>query len=395
MEKSYTSAKPVIPILIALSLTHFINDFLQSTLMATFPILREDMSLTFAQIGTISLVYQFAASVFQPLVGVFFDKRPFPYSLPLATTLTMLGIICLSFVPSVEWVYIAVFIIGMGSSIIHPESSRITSLASMGKRGLAQSIFQVGGNLGGSIGPLIVALVVAPVGRGNLMWFVLFSIASYCVTTPVVIWFKKYIHQLKSKSVTLERKPLPLSLRKTVFVVGILTLLIISKYIYLESLRSYYTFYLIEHFKVSISASQICLFVFLFSTAAGTLCGGPIGDRIGRKYVIWLSILGTAPFSLLLPHVDFVWTIVLSFCAGFMLSSAFPAILLYAQELLPNKLGLVSGVFFGFAFGIGGIASAILGYYIDMYGIETIYNIVAWTPLMGIIAVLLPNLKYR
>jgi FSR family fosmidomycin resistance protein-like MFS transporter len=195
--------------------------------------------------------------------------------------------------------------------------------------------------------------------------------------------------------VTLERKPLPLSLRKTVFVVGILTLLIISKYIYLESLRSYYTFYLIEHFKVSISASQICLFVFLFSTAAGTLCGGPIGDRIGRKYVIWLSILGTAPFSLLLPHVDFVWTIVLSFCAGFMLSSAFPAILLYAQELLPNKLGLVSGVFFGFAFGIGGIASAILGYYIDMYGIETIYNIVAWTPLMGIIAVLLPNLKYR
>lgn len=389
------SAKPVIPVLIALSFTHFFNDLLQSTVMATFPILREDMALTFVQIGTISLVYQIAASVFQPLVGLFFDKRPFPFALPLATTLTMTGIVCLSFVPSVEWVYLSVFIIGMGSSIVHPESSRITSLASHGKRGLAQSIFQVGGNLGGSIGPLVVALVVAPVGRGNLLWFVLFSVASYCVTTPVVAWFRKYIKQVKKEQVVESHKPLPLSLRRTVFVVGIITLLIISKYIYLESLRSYYTFYLIDHFGVSIRLSQICLFVFLFSTAAGTLCGGPIGDKIGRKYVIWLSILGTAPFSLLLPYANFAWTLVLSFCAGFILSSAFPAILIYAQELLPNKLGLVSGVFFGFAFGIGGIASAVLGYFIDAHGIDTIYQIVAWTPLAGIIAVFLPNLKKR
>jgi len=382
-----------LPVLFALGGCHLINDLLQSTVSATYPLIKNDLGLSFAQIGMISFVFQLSSSVFQPLVGMFFDKHPFKGSLLLATALTMCGIAGLSFSNSLPTVLASVFVTGTGSSIIHPEASRITSLASGGKRGLAQSIFQVGGNFGGSLGPLLIALIVAPVGRRNLIWFILFSMAAFAVTAYISRWFGNYLNEHGRNSRSVGGKQRPLSVVATVAVIGIIVILIISKYLYLESIKSYYTFYLIDKFGLTVQASQICLFLFVFATAAGTLVGGPVGDRIGRKYVILLSILGTAPFSLALPHVGFAATVILSFCAGFILSSAFPAILLYAQELLPNKLGLVSGLFFGFAFGVAGIISAILGNQIDVNGIEKVYNAVSFSPLLGLVAVFLPSLK--
>ena len=349
--------KTAFRVLVALSVTHCLNDSLQSVISAVYPLFKDDLALSFAQIGLITLVYQLSASVFQPITGLVFDKRPVAWSLPIGMSFTLVGLLNLAFSSTLHWVLISVFLIGIGSSVLHPEASRITSLASGGRRGLAQSLFQVGGNLGGSLGPLLVALLVAPYGRTHM--------------------------------------EMPLSLGKTVFSISILLTLIFSKYIYMASLNSYYTFYLIHKFGVSVQTSQICLFVFLIATAMGTLAGGPIGDKIGRKYVIWGSILGAAPFSLLMPHVGFVWTIVLSFCVGLVLSSAFPAILLYAQELLPYKLGLISGLFFGFAFGVAGIASAVLGNMADHYGIEAVYNVCGFMPLLGLVTWFLPNLKKK
>ena len=382
-----------LPVLLALSMAHFINDLLQATVASTYPILKSDLDLSFAQIGAITFVYQIAASVFQPLVGMFFDKRPFRGSIMLATTFTMLGIIGLAFAPSLPLVFASVFTVGVGSSILHPEASRITSLASGGKRGLAQSIFQVGGNFGGSVGPLLIALIVSPYGRRNILWFTLFSMVSFAVTAYIGRWFRGYLASHDNNSKSSGYKPRPLGLAATVAVIVIICILIISKYMYLEGIKNFYTFYLIERFGVSIQASQLMLFVFLFATAAGTLVGGPLGDRIGRKWVILLSIAGTAPFSLALPYVGLPATVILSFCSGFVLSSAFPAILIYAQELLPNRLGLVSGLFFGFAFGIGGIISAILGAQIDIHGIESVYRIISLSPLIGLVAVFLPKLR--
>lgn len=388
--------KVAFSVLLALSMSHLLNDLLQSVLTASYPLLKEDLALNFAQIGTITLVYQLAASVFQPLVGLFFDKYPVSWSLTLATTFTMLGIVGLAYAPSMSLILISVFIIGLGSSVLHPEASRITSLASGGKRGLAQSLFQVGGNLGGSLGPLLLALLVAPYGRNRIVVFVLFALFAYIVAHPIGKWFKGYLEQMKVQHVEMKvQNERPLSIGLTLFAIFIMMILIISKYIYMASLTSYYTFYLIERFGVSVQLSQICLFVFLVATAVGTLVGGPVGDRIGRKSVIWISILGTAPFSLLMPHVGLWATVALSFCVGFMLSSAFPAILLYAQELLPYRLGLVSGLFFGFAFGIAGIASAVLGNYADTYGIEMVYKVCAYTPLLGLVAWFLPELKKK
>ncbi|MCQ2229467.1 MAG: MFS transporter [Bacteroidales bacterium] len=382
------------PVLIALCMSHLLNDLLQSVLTASYPLIKEDMSLTFAQIGTVTLVYQMAASVFQPIVGLFFDKHPISWSPMLAMTLTSTGIIMLSSATSLTMLLIAVFVVGLGSSIIHPEASRIASLASGGKRGLAQSLFQVGGNFGGSVGPLLVAIIVAPYGREKLLWFLTFSAIAFGVAIPIQRWFSAYLKKMKAErkqmKVQTER---PLSIKMTIFCLAILLILIFSKYIYLASISSYYTFYLIEKFGVTIQSSQICLFVFLVATAIGTIIGGPIGDKIGRKHVIWISILGTAPFSIMMPHVGLTATIVLSFFVGLMLSSAFPAILLYAQEMLPYNLGLVSGLFFGLAFGIAGIASAVIGNFADTYGIEAVYKFCAYTPLLGLVAILLPNLK--
>ena len=382
------------PVLIALSLSHCLNDLLQSLLAASYPLFKEDLALSFGQIGLITLVYQMAASVFQPLAGLFFDKRPFVWSLPAGMCFTLVGLLNLAFASNLHWVLVSVFLIGVGSSILHPEASRITSLASGGRRGFAQSVFQVGGNLGGSFGPLLMALLVAPYGRHNIAYFAIVAFVAILVMIPVCRWYKAYLRRVKWRPANAVRHaPMPLPHGRTFFAIAILLTLIFSKYIYMVSLSSYYTFYLMHKFGVSVQQSQIFLFVFLLATAAGTLMGGPIGDRIGRKYVIWMSILGTAPFSILMPHVSLAWTVVLSFCVGFMLSSAFPAILLYAQELLPNKLGLISGLFFGFAFGIAGIASAVLGDMADHYGIEAVYNICAYMPLLGLVTWFLPDLK--
>ena len=385
-------------ILVALSICHCLNDTLQSVISAVYPLFKEDLGLSFAQIGLITLVYQSAASVCQPLTGLFFDKWPSAWSLPTGMSFTLVGVLSLAFANTLPLVLCSVALVGIGSSVFHPEASRLTSLASGGKRGLAQSLFQVGGNLGGSLGPLLAAVFVAPYGRRHIALFTILAFTAIMVMIPVGHWYKSFLLRLrKAEGETLKTsvcRPLPMG--KTVFSIAILLILIFSKYIYMASLNSYYTFYLIHKFGVSVQASQLYLFVFLIATAIGTLLGGPIGDRVGRKYVIWASILGAAPFTLIMPHVENLYlTTVLSFCVGLTLSSAFPAILVYAQELLPYKLGLISGLFFGFAFGVAGIASAVLGNMADRYGIEAVYNVCGYMPLIGLVTWFLPDLKKK
>lgn len=385
-------------ILFALSLSHCTNDMLQSVIMAVYPLVKSELALSFAQVGLITMVYQISASVFQPVMGMVMDRHQKPWSLPMGMGFTFTGLMLLAFVHQFWLVLVSVALVGIGSSIFHPEAARLTALASGGKRGLAQSLFQVGGNLGGSFGPLLAALVIAPYGRQNVGLIALLALVGMCIMLPVCRWYrarlKEWDERRRQRGEGL-RHEMPYSAPKTVFIIGVIIVLIFSKYIYMASLNSYYTFYLIHKFGVSVQDSQFYLFIFLFATAAGTLLGGPIGDRIGRKYVIWGSILGTAPFSLLMPHVELVPTVILSFLIGFILSSAFPAILVYAQELLPYKIGLISGIFYGFAFGIAGIASAVLGNFADEYGIEYVYQVVAFTPLLGLVACLLPNLKEK
>ena len=385
-------------ILVALSICHCLNDTLQSVISAVYPLFKEDLGLSFAQIGLITLVYQSAASVCQPLTGLFFDKWPSAWSLPTGMSFTLVGLLSLAFANTLPLVLCSVALVGIGSSVFHPEASRLTSLASGGKRGLAQSLFQVGGNLGGSLGPLLAAVFVAPYGRRHIALFTILAFTAIMVMIPVGHWYKSFLLRLrKAEGETLKTsvsRPLPMG--KTVFSIAILLILIFSKYIYMASLNSYYTFYLIHKFGVSVQASQLYLFVFLIATAIGTLLGGPIGDRVGRKYVIWASILGAAPFTLIMPHVENLYlTTALSFCVGLTLSSAFPAILVYAQELLPYKLGLISGLFFGFAFGVAGIASAVLGNMADRYGIEAVYNVCGYMPLIGLVTWFLPDLKKK
>lgn len=385
-------------ILFALSLSHCTNDMLQSVIMAVYPLVKSELALSFAQVGLITMVYQISASVFQPVMGMVMDRHQKPWSLPMGMGFTFTGLMLLAFVHQFWLVLVSVALVGIGSSIFHPEAARLTALASGGKRGLAQSLFQVGGNLGGSFGPLLAALVIAPYVRQNVGLIALLALVGMCIMLPVCRWYrarlKEWDERRRQRGEGL-RHEMPYSVPKTVFIIGVIIVLIFSKYIYMASLNSYYTFYLIHKFGVSVQDSQFYLFIFLFATAAGTLLGGPIGDRIGRKYVIWGSILGTAPFSLLMPHVGLVPTVILSFLIGFILSSAFPAILVYAQELLPYKIGLISGIFYGFAFGIAGIASAVLGNFADEYGIEYVYQVVAFTPLLGLVACLLPNLKEK
>ena len=385
-------------ILFALSLSHCTNDMLQSVIMAVYPLVKSELALSFAQVGLITMVYQISASVFQPVMGMVMDRHQKPWSLPMGMGFTFTGLMLLAFVHQFWLVLVSVALVGIGSSIFHPEAARLTALASGGKRGLAQSLFQVGGNLGGSFGPLLAALVIAPYGRQNVGLIALLALVGMCIMLPVCRWYrarlKEWDERRRQRGEGL-RHEMPYSVPKTVFIIGVIIVLIFSKYIYMASLNSYYTFYLIHKFGVSVQDSQFYLFIFLFATAAGTLLGGPIGDRIGRKYVIWGSILGTAPFSLLMPHVGLVPTVILSFLIGFILSSAFPAILVYAQELLPYKIGLISGIFYGFAFGIAGISSAVLGNFADEYGIEYVYQVVAFTPLLGLVACLLQNLKEK
>ena len=392
-----TTSDATIRILVALSIAHCMNDTLQSVVTALYPMLKSDLALTFGQIGIIALVYQMSASVFQPIVGFWFDKHPVSWSLPMAISFTLAGLLSMAFSTTLPAVLVSVFLIGLGSSTLHPEAARLTSIASGSRRGLGQSLFQVGGNIGGSLGPLLVALLVAPYGRRNIAGFALIAAVGVVSMIPISRWYKKRLRLIRSGrapagSVAVSN---PLSRSLTVISLIILLVLVFSKYVYTASLSSFYTFYLMEKFGLTIKNSQLLLFVFGLSTAIGTLIGGPIGDRIGRKYVIWGSILGAAPFAVIMPHANLIWTVILTFCTGTVIASAFPAIIVYAQELLPHKLGLISGLFYGFAFGIAGIASAILGRLTDTYGIEAIYNVCAWMPLIGIVAWGLPEIGKR
>ncbi|MDR0565534.1 MAG: MFS transporter [Prevotellaceae bacterium] len=394
MKRTASSAGASLPMLLYLSLAHLFNDAFQSTVSAVYPVIKDNLSLTFGQIGLIVLVYQLCASVLQPVFGVFFDRRPRPWYLSAGTTSTMIGLLLLAFAGSMYWVMAAVAFIGIGSSVIHPEASRLTHFASGGRHGMAQSIFQVGGNFGGSIGPLLAAAIVAPRGQRYIAVFAAIAVVSLLTKRPITRWYREKIQQLRSgtvKKAAVRRVRLP---KKKIYLsLALLLALIFSKYVYLASLSNFYTFYLIEKFGVSTQQSQVFLFAFLFASAVGTLIGGPIGDRFGRKHVIWISILGTAPFSLLLPYAGLGWTCALSVAVGVVLSSAFSAILVYAQELLPTKIGLISGLFFGLAFGIAGIAAAVLGSVADVKSLAYVYKLCSFIPLMGAVAVFLPNVK--
>ncbi len=385
--------KTVFSILFAIAFAHLLNDLLQAVIPSVYPILKDKYNLTFTQIGLITFSYQMAASILQPLVGLYTDKYPKPFSQIFGMLFTTAGIISLAFASQFYLIIISVILVGIGSSIFHPEASRISFLASGGKRGLAQSIFQLGGNAGTAIGPLLVALFVVPKGQFYIIGFVAIAILALLVLSRIAFWYQNHLNlRAKKKAVIV----LPdLSQRQIVWSVIILLVLIFSKFFYMAGMSSYFTFYLMEKFNLSIQDAQYHLFLFLASCAVGTLLGGPLGDKFGRKYVIWFSVLGAAPFALLLPYANLFWTGALSVIIGIIISSAFPAILVYAQELLPKKLGMVSGLFYGFAFGMGGLGSAVLGYIADHTGIEYVYHICAFLPLIGIIAFFLPNLKKK
>lgn len=383
-------------ILWALALSHAFNDTFQSLISAIYPLIKDSLALNFTQIGLITLVFQFTSSVFQPVVGWFTDKRPQPYSLSLGMCLTLVGLLSFSQADHFYSVLVAVAMIGLGSSVFHPEASRLAFMASGGRYGLAQSLFQVGGNFGSSMGPLLAALFIVKNGQQSVAWFALIALVAIAVMTLIGNWYKKNLERiLHRERKRRERHRHSAPPRSTVVLsLTVLLVLIFSKYVYLASISSYYTFYLIDKFHVNERDAPLYLFIYLFAAAAGTFVGGPLGDRIGRKYVIWFSILGAAPFTLLMPYVDSLfWTAVLSGVIGFILSSAFSAILVFAQELVPGKVGMIAGLFFGFAFGIAGIASALLGKVADGYGIEFVYRLCSYLPLLGLTTVFLPNLK--
>ena len=388
-----SAQKTVYSILFSIAFAHLLNDLLQAVIPAAYPILKDTYNLSFTQVGLITFSYQMAASLLQPFVGFYTDKHPKPYSQIIGMFFTTAGIILLAYAASFAIILVSVVLVGIGSSIFHPESSRVSFLASGGRRGLAQSIFQIGGNTGTAIGPLLIAWIVVPHGQKYIVYFAAIAILAMIVLSQIAKWYQVHLN------LTAKKKPVivmpDLSPARVVVTVIILLILIFSKYFYIASISSYFTFYLIEKFNVTVQDAQFHLFLFLAAVALGTLIGGPLGDKFGRKYVIWFSVLGVAPFALLLPYADLFWTSVLSVIIGLLLASAFPAILVYAQELLPKKLGMVSGLFYGFAFGMGGLGSAVLGNIADHEGIMYVYNICAYLPLIGIIAVFLPNLKKK
>jgi FSR family fosmidomycin resistance protein-like MFS transporter len=384
----------VFSILFAISFSHMLNDTIQSLIPAIYPVVKDSFQLNFTQIGLITLTYQLTASILQPFVGFYTDKRPQPYALVAGMSFTLIGLVALSMAPNFYLILLSVGLVGIGSAIFHPEASRMAYLASGGRRGMAQSLFQVGGNAGSSLGPLLAALIIVPYGQSSLAWFSVIALMAIVVLWNVGTWYKRksLITKVKGKVNVSEIHPL-LSRQKVVFYLLILMVLIFSKYIYMASMTSYFTFYLIDKFDLSVQSAQVYLFIFLFAVAAGTFIGGPLGDRFGRKYVIWASILGVAPFTLLLPHANLFWTSILTVCIGVIISSAFSAILVYAQELVPGKVGMVSGLFFGFAFGIAGIGSAILGKLADLTSISYVFQVCAYLPLIGLLTGFLPNIE--
>ncbi|GLU32644.1 MFS transporter [Trinickia caryophylli] len=377
----------------AISFSHLLNDMIQSLILAIYPMLKASFSLSFAQIGLITLTYQITASLLQPLVGLYTDKRPQPYSLPVGMGFTLCGLLLMSVAPNFPLLLVAAALVGCGSSVFHPESSRVARMASGGRYGLAQSLFQVGGNAGTSLGPLLAALVVIPHGQRSIAWFSAAALVAIVVLANIGRWYGRH-PVVRKKGATRAGHP-ELSKGRVAFAIGVLVLLVFSKYFYLASINSYFTFYLIDKFHLGVQAAQIHLFVFLAAVAAGTIIGGPVGDRIGRKYVIWVSILGVAPFTLLLPYANLFWTGVLTVIIGVVLASAFAAIIVYAQELIPGNVGMVAGLFFGFAFGLGGVGAAVLGDLADATSIGFVYKVCSFLPLIGVLTVFLPNLESR
>jgi len=392
MEVQNNKIRPEFSILLAVSFAHLLNDLIQGVIPSVYPLLKEEHQLSFSQIGMITFVYQIAASIFQPVVGSFTDKNPIPYSQIIGMTFSIAGMALFAYAPSYALILCAVFLVGIGSSIFHPESSRVAYMASGGKRSMAQSIFQIGGNAGTALAPIIVAYLVLPKGQSSIAWFCAIGLIGQVVSFYIGNWYSRRLKNRAKNALNAIKIP-DLSEARVVSTVIILMLLIISKYFYIASITNYFQFYTMEKFGITEIQAQVYLFYFLIAVAAGTLLGGLFGDRFGRKYVIWFSVLGVAPFSLLLPYVDYTMTGVLVVIIGLILSSAFPAIIVYAQELLPKKLGMVSGLFYGFAFGMGGLGSALLGWQADHTSIEFIYHICSYLPLIGVVAYFLPNLQ--
>jgi FSR family fosmidomycin resistance protein-like MFS transporter len=382
----------VVGVLGAISVSHLLNDTIQSLVPAIYPLLKESFRLTFSEVGLMAFTLQLTASLLQPIVGLYADRRPAPYSLVVGMCCSLAGLLLLSRAWSLPTLLAAAALMGMGSSIFHPESSRVARMASGGRHGLAQSVFQVGGNVGTSLGPLLAAFLVVPYGQRSLAWCSVVALAAIALLWRVGGWYRAHVAAPPAprsvRTVSLDRRSLSRS--RVWWSIAILAALIFSKYVYLASLNAYYTFYLITKFGVSVQQAQIDLFVFLAAVAAGTILGGPIGDRFGRKYVIWGSILGVLPFTLALPYASLFWTRILTIVIGLILASAFSAILVYAQELVPDRVGLIAGVFFGFAFGVAGVAAAVLGQIADRQGIEFVYRTCAFLPVIGLLTAFLP-----
>jgi MFS transporter, FSR family, fosmidomycin resistance protein len=382
-------------VLAAISFSHLLNDTVQSLIPAIYPILKTSFQLSFGEVGLIAFTLQLTASLLQPVVGLYSDRRPTPYSLVAGMGCSLIGLVLLSSAASLAVLLFAAALMGTGSAIFHPESSRVARMASGGRHGLAQSVFQVGGNIGSSLGPLLAAFVVVPYGRRSLAWCSVVALVAMVVLWRIGGWYRSHLDAARlaprGREMPAHARP-PLSHRRVWWSIAILVALIFSKYVYLASLNAYYTFYLISKFGVSVQAAQLDLFVFLAAVAAGTILGGPIGDRFGRKYVIWGSIVGVLPFTLMLPSASLFWTRILTIVIGLILASAFSAILVYAQELLPDRVGLIAGVFFGFAFGVAGVAAAVLGQVADRMGIEFVYRFCAFLPVIGLLTGFLPDL---
>ncbi len=380
-------------VLAAISFCHLLNDMLQSVIPAVYPILKSAYRLDFRQIGLITLTVQLTASLLQPFVGIYTDRRPAPYSLPVGMGFTLVGLLLLSAAPSFVMILPAVALVGVGSSIFHPESSRVARMASGGRHGLAQSLFQVGGNAGSALGPLLAAMVVLPGGQRTIAWFAAAALLAIVVLTRIGAWYKNHGAARAKATLAAHQQRAPLSRRRAGAALAVLMALVFSKYFYLSSLTSYYTFFLMSRFHVSVRSAQIHLFIFLGAVAAGTFIGGPVGDRIGRKYVIWCSILGILPFTLALPYANLFWTTVLSVVIGLVLASAFSAIIVYAHDLVPGRIGAISGLFFGLAFGMAGIGAAVLGWLADATSIAYVYRVCSFLPAIGLLTAFLPNLE--
>jgi FSR family fosmidomycin resistance protein-like MFS transporter len=388
----YKAAMTAVPVLGAISFCHLLNDMMQSLLPAIYPILKGGFDLNFGQIGLLTLTYQITASLLQPLIGLYTDRRPLPFSLPVGMGFTLLGLVVLSVAPSYALLLAGAALLGMGSSVFHPESSRIARLASGGRHGLAQSVFQVGGNFGSAVGPLLAAFFILPHGRGSMAWFALAAFGGMIILTVLGQWYKNNGHAKRTARKLPAANP-ALSRRQVGWAICVLMVLVFSKYFYLASITSYYIFYLMHRFQLSVQAAQVDLFIFLAAAAVGTVAGGPIGDRFGRKRVIWGSIVGVLPFTLVLPYAGLQATLVVSVFIGLILSSAFSAIVVYAQELMPGRVGMVSGLFFGFAFGMGGIGAAVLGEIADLTSIGTVYRLCSFLPLFGMLTIFLPKVE--